>query len=87
MCTTSHISKWLLVIGGLNWGLIGLGVLIGGRDWDVLNMLLGSIPTLLAIVYVLVGLAALMKLFKGCRCHKCAGGNMEKSADGMETSM
>jgi uncharacterized membrane protein YuzA (DUF378 family) len=48
----------LVVIGGVNWGLIGLGMLLGGRDWNVVNMILGSVPMLEAVVYVLVGLAA-----------------------------
>lgn len=86
MCTTVLISVWLLIIGGLNWGLVGLGTLLGGKDWNVVHMILGSWATVEAIVYVLVGLAALMKAFGGCRCHKCAGGSMDKGAS-MEASM
>ncbi|HEV8666821.1 MAG TPA: DUF378 domain-containing protein [Candidatus Paceibacterota bacterium] len=59
----------LLVIGGLNWGLIGIGG-FAGANWDVLGMLLGSMPTVLWIVYILVGLSALWLLFthrKECR--------------------
>lgn len=52
----------LLVIGGLNWGLVGLGMLLGS-DLNVVNMLLGSWPTFEAIVYILVGLAAVIKVF------------------------
>ncbi len=26
------IGYWLVVIGGLNWGLVGLGWLVGGAD-------------------------------------------------------
>ena len=54
----SQITYWLVVIGGLNWGLVGLGNLMA-KDWNVLRMVLGFSPTLLAIVYVLVGLSAL----------------------------
>lgn len=50
----------LLAIGGVNWGLVGLSVLMGGamNDWNVVNMLVGTWPTLEALVYVLVGLSA-----------------------------
>ena len=69
-CTMNRISRWLLIIGGLNWLLVGVGMLMGG-DYNVVKIIFGSIPTLEAIVYVLVGLAAVMKLFH-CKCSKCA---------------
>ena len=53
----------LLVIGGLNWGLDALG-------WNLVNALLGSWPSLVKLVYILVGLSALLELFthkKNCR--------------------
>lgn len=48
----------LLVVGALNWGLIGL------FNMDVVAWLLGpgSMPT--RVVYVLIGLAGLAKLWK-----------------------
>ncbi|MES2225718.1 MAG: DUF378 domain-containing protein [Patescibacteria group bacterium] len=55
------ISFILLIIGGLNWGLIGLGGFAGG-DWNVVHMILGSAPVVEWIVYVLVGLSALYLL-------------------------
>jgi len=65
-----HIIAFiLLVIGGLNWGLIGLGG-FAGSNWDVIGMILGSWPTVEWIVYILVGLSALWLLFthrKDCR--------------------
>ena len=69
-CTVGIIAKVLVVIGGINWGLVGLGMLLGGSDWNVVHMILGSVPTLEAIVYLLVGIAAVVKIF-GCRCRKC----------------
>ncbi len=68
-CTPSMIGKTLLIIGGLNWGLVGVGMLMGS-DWNVVHMLLGNWSTVEAIVYVLVGVGALVKIF-GCRCKKC----------------
>ncbi len=68
-CGASKIAWVLVVIGGINWGLVGLGMLMGS-DWNVVGMILGSWPTVLAIVYLLVGIATLAKLF-GCKCKKC----------------
>ena len=69
--TTALVGRILLIVGGGNWGLVGVGMLMGkGMGWNVVNMLLGSWPTVEAVVYVLVGVAAVMKIF-GCRCAKC----------------
>ena len=51
----------LVIIGGLDWGLIGLGN-FAGSNWDVLGMLLASWPQVLWAVYVLVGISALWLL-------------------------
>ena len=68
------IAKVLVVIGGVNWGLVGLGMLLGTTGgWNVVNMILGSVPTLEAIVYVLVGVSAIMVIFD-CKCGKCQAG-------------
>lgn len=68
-CGASTCLKVLLIIGGLNWGLVGVGMLMS-KEWNVVNMLLGTMPTLEAIIYVIVGLAAIMSIF-GCPCAKC----------------
>lgn len=51
------VGYFLLLVGGLNWGLVGL------FNLNVVMMLLGSWPTVLRAVYVLVGLAAVWVLF------------------------
>lgn len=58
----AQIARILVIIGGINWGLVGLGMLMGS-DWNVVNMILGSVSMLEAIVYVLVGLAAGWMIF------------------------
>lgn len=69
------IAKWLVVIGGINWGLVGLGMLLGNSvdSWNIIHMILGSVPALEGIIYVLVGVAAIMKIF-GCKCKNCKDG-------------
>jgi uncharacterized membrane protein YuzA (DUF378 family) len=51
------IALILLIIGGLNWGLVGIGV------GDLVALIFGSIPVLATIIYVLVGLAALYTIY------------------------
>ncbi len=53
---------WILIlIGGLNWGLVGLGGLLGS-NLNVVNMILGGWPMVESIVYLLVGVAVILKL-------------------------
>lgn len=77
-CGCSKVGWVLVIIGGLNWGLVGAGML-AGSDWNVVHMLLGSWPTVEAIVYLLVGVSALVKIF-GCPCKKCKGMMSSSSA-------
>lgn len=55
------IASILLIIGGLNWGLIGLAsinlvdVLVGGTGID-------------RLIYILVGLAAVWQAYAMCTC-------------------
>lgn len=67
------VSMVLLLVGGLNWGLVGLGMLLGS-NLNVVNMLFGSWPTVEAVVYLLVGLMAVKVLvFKAMGAGKCCG--------------
>lgn len=68
-CITNRAAGVLLIIGGLNWGLVGLGMLLDS-NLNVVNIVLDSAPVLESILYILIGLAAIMKIF-GCRCAKC----------------
>lgn len=49
----TKICFWIMVIGGLNWGLVGL------MDLNLVALLFGSISYLARIVYVLVALASI----------------------------
>jgi uncharacterized protein len=59
------VAYVLVVIGALNWGLVGLAS-FGGVDysWDLVNLILGGIPILAALVYILVGLSGLWVLYR-----------------------
>lgn len=59
-----NMVAWLLVIiGALNWGLIGLGG-FADADWNVVNMILGSWPQVEWLVYILVGASGAWMLVK-----------------------
>ena len=74
-CGPAKIAKWLLIIGGINWGLVGVGMLIGS-DLNIVHLIFSFSSVVEAIIYILVGLSALMKAFGGCKCKKCMGGSM-----------
>ncbi len=64
----------LLLVGGINWGLIGLGGFLGA-NWNVVGMILGSWPVVEWLVYLLVGLSAVYELVKHKGlCKKCSAG-------------
>lgn len=59
-------SLVLVIVGALNWGLVGLGQ-FSGSDLNIVSMLLGGVAggQLEALVYVLVGLAGLYQVYFG----------------------
>lgn len=62
MKSLKPVATLLLIVGALNWGLVGLGWLVGNADWNVVHIVLGQWMQLEAIVYVLVGAAGVMAL-------------------------
>ncbi len=67
----SMIAKILVIVGGVNWGLVGLGMFLN-MDWNIVHLVFGSISLLEGIVYLLVGVSAITMIF-GCKCGKCKG--------------
>ncbi len=61
------IAFTLLIIGGLNWLLVGL------FSWDIGEFLGGMDSTLSRIIYILVGLSALFELFSHKEICKMCG--------------
>lgn len=59
----------LLVIGGLNWLLVGIW------GWDISQWFGGMSATVSRVIFILVGVSALVELFthKSC-CKMCASG-------------
>lgn len=76
----THIIAFILVIvGGLNWGLVG----IGGNSWNVVAWIFGAWPVLLSIVYVLVGISAIILAVTHCKTCNCKGSDAKSSAPTM----
>ena len=51
------IALILLIIGGINWGLVGF------FNYDLVAKIFGVMSTLTTIIYVLVGLAGLWTIY------------------------
>lgn len=80
-----HKIAWILVIiGALNWGLVGL------FEFDLVAKLFadgfGTLSGLSRVVYTLVGISGLIGLFgkKCCKTCKPEGGDMSSNPDSGE---
>jgi len=51
------VALILVIVGGLNWGLVG------AFDFNLVDALFGEMSALARIVYVLVGLSAIYLVF------------------------
>lgn len=56
-------SLVLVIIGALNWGLTGLGGFMNS-NWNVVELILGSVPVVENLVYLLVGLAGVYEVYR-----------------------
>jgi uncharacterized protein len=59
--TVDWISMALLIIGGINWGLIGL------FNFNLVATLFGPTSALTRLIYVVVGLCALYTIYTGSK--------------------
>ena len=61
-------SLVLTIIGALNWGLVGF------FDFNLVAFLFGSMSILSRIIYMLVGLSALVVAYSAATCCRTEGG-------------
>jgi len=52
-CVVDTVALILVIVGGLNWGLVG------AFDFDLVAALFGEMSVLSRIVYILVGVSAI----------------------------
>ncbi len=64
MCPVHMVAGVLVLVGALNWGLVGL------FGFNLVTFLFGTLPMLERIIYVLVGLSAVLMAL-ACSCKKC----------------
>lgn len=67
----------LLVVGGLNW------LLVGAFSWDIGELFGGQGAMISRIIYVLVGLSALWEIFTHKNCCKCCGDKKSTPTSGI----
>lgn len=60
------ITLVLVIVGGLNWGLVGF------FGFDLVATIFGAMSLLSRIVYALVGLSALYMIFTARKCASCS---------------
>ncbi len=60
MDIVKKIAVILTIIGGLNWGLVGL------CDFDLVAFCFGPMSAMSRIVYCLVGVGAIISMFSDC---------------------
>lgn len=64
------ISFLLVVVGGLNW------LLVGAFGWDIGELFGGQMATISRAIYILVGLSAIWMLINHKKdCMHCRGGS------------
>jgi uncharacterized membrane protein YuzA (DUF378 family) len=68
-CACSKVAGALVIIGAINWGLVGLGAFLN-LNLNVVNLIFGRISYLEEVIYVLVGLAGVAMITK-CKCKSC----------------
>lgn len=57
MTAVDWIAMVLLIVGGINWGLIGL------LNFNLVTAIFGEITAITRVVYILVGLSALYSIY------------------------
>ena len=74
MKTVTWIALILLIVGGLNW------LLVGAFNFDLVAALFGEMSPLSRIVYILVGLSALCVLFMSTKLTRAIGNRSSAAA-------
>ncbi len=68
MKTATWIALILLIVGGVNW------LLVGAFNFDLVATLFGAMSPLSRVVYILVGFSALYILFMSARLTRSIDG-------------
>jgi uncharacterized membrane protein YuzA (DUF378 family) len=81
-CGVAMVTWILVIVGAVNWGLVGIGGFFES-NWNVVNLLLGNFTWWVeGVVYILVGIAGVMSLFS-CKCSKCSACEVKQAPQQM----
>jgi len=64
-CLICKTIALLVIIGALNWGAIGI------LNVNVVTQLIGNFPTAERVLYILIGVAGVLKLISCFKCCPC----------------
>lgn len=56
MKIVNYVADILVIVGGINWGLIGL------LNFNLVTKIFGSVPVVEKIIYILVGVSAIYSI-------------------------
>ncbi len=65
ICVLGWICLILVIIGGINWGLIG------AFSFNLVAAIVGKWPALERIIYIIIGLSALFTIYEAIKCCRC----------------
>lgn len=57
-----YLVMLLVIVGALNWGLVGIGG-FANANWNLVDLIFGSIAALENLIYLVVGLAGLYAIY------------------------
>lgn len=69
MKVLKHVAMALVLIGALNWGLVGI------FEFDLVAYLFSSVMIVAKIIYILVGVSGLFLFLSCLACHGCCSGS------------
>lgn len=72
-CGVHKLAWALVIIGALNWGLVGI------FEWNLVHAIFGGVEWLERLIYILVGVSALAMLAGGS-CKMCKDGGHDHMA-------
>lgn len=75
------IAWWFVIIGALNWGLVGVGMFFFGGEINLITLLF-DYSFFAKLIYLLVGISAIYMLLGNCGCKGCSTKSCKDCEDG-----
>jgi uncharacterized membrane protein YuzA (DUF378 family) len=82
MNVVDWIALALVIVGALNWGLVGIAYFVDDTaNWNLVNLIFDSVPEVEFAIYVLVGLASLWAIYLASRLLGVETGERTRRSD------